>query len=41
LAACPHLGVGGTSLEEEEGKGSQEEGKQVQLCRELGMGIGT
>ena len=40
--SSPNLDVGGTSLEEDEGKGSQEKGKQVQLCsRELGMGMDT
>ena len=36
-----HLGVEGASREEVEGKGSQEEDKQVQLCSTLGMGIDT
>ena len=37
----PYFGVEGASREEEEGKCNQEEGKQVQLCRELGMGMDT
>ena len=41
LAARSYLGVGGTSLDEDEGKGNQEEDKQIQLCMELGMGMDT
>ena len=35
LAARSYLGVGGTSLDEDEGKGNQEGDKQIQLCMHI------